>query len=468
MEDASPAPAGRRHQAALWAGPLFGLVAGGAALQAGHPEAFAIVAGLTLWVALWWILEPVPAAVTGLLPLALLPAFGVLDARRVAEAYGNELILLLAGGFMLAQALEHNGAHRRLAQWMLALTGAGSGRRLLAGFILAAGLVSMWISNTATTLMLMPVALAILERYPDRRLHVPLILGIAYAASLGGLGTPIGTTPNLVFMQVYQQTQGQPFAFADWMAYGLPIVALSLPLLWLWLGRDLAGTPAATLPALPPMRAAEKRVLLVFLIVALAWVFRASPQGGWSGWLGVPGINDAAIAMLGVVAMFLVPDGAGGRLLTWERAERIPWGVLLVFAGGIALASGFQSSGLSDWLAGHFSGLTALPLILLVFGLALGVTLMSEIASNTATAVLLMPVLAAAATAAGVDPLLLMMPAAMAASLGFMLPVATAPNMVAYGTGQVSTARMIREGWAVDVIGVAVVTLVVWALLRWG
>jgi di/tricarboxylate transporter len=200
-------------------------------------------------------------------------------------------------------------------------------------------------------------------------------------------------------MQVYQQTQGQAFAFADWMAYGLPIVALSLPLLWLWLGRDLGGTPAATLPALPPMRPAETRVLLVFLVVALA--------------------------------------------------------------------SGFQSSGLSDWLAGHLSGLTALPLIVLVFGLALGVTLMSEIASNTATAVLLMPVLAAAATAAGVDPLLLMMPAAMAASLGFMLPVATAPNMVAYGTGQVSTARMIREGWAVDVIGVAVVTLVVWAMLRW-
>jgi sodium-dependent dicarboxylate transporter 2/3/5 len=465
LEDASPAPSARRHRAALWAGPLAGLLLGAWAMAGGHPQAFAIVVGLTVWVALWWILEPVPAPVTGLLPLALLPAFGVLDARRIAEAYGNELILLLAGGFMLAQALEHNGAHRRLAQWMLMLTGAASGRRLLAGFILASGLTSMWISNTATTLMLIPVALAILERYPDRRLDVPLILGIAYAASLGGLGTPIGTTPNLVFMQVYQQTEGRAFSFAEWMSYGLPIVALSLPLLWLWIGRNLAGAPAARLPALPPMRPAERRVLLVFLLVALAWVFRSGPAGGWSGWLGVSGINDASIAMLGVVALFLVPNGEGGRLLNWERAERIPWGVLLVFAGGIALASGFQSSGLSDWLASHFSGLTALPLLLLVFGLALGVTLMSEIASNTATAVLLMPVLAAAATAAGVDPLLLMMPAAMAASLGFMLPVATAPNMVAFGTGRVSTARMIREGWAVDVIGVAAVTLVVWLLL---
>lgn len=468
MEDASPAPPARRHRAALWAGPLAGLLLGGLAAAAGHPQAFAIVVGLTVWVALWWILEPVPAPVTGLLPLALLPAFGVLDARRIAEAYGNELILLLAGGFMLAQALEHNGAHRRLAQWMLKLTGAASGRRLLAGFILASGLTSMWISNTATTLMLIPVALAILERYPDRRLDVPLILGIAYAASLGGLGTPIGTTPNLVFMQVYQQTEGRAFSFAEWMVYGLPIVALSLPLLWLWMGRNLAGSPAASLPELPVMRPAERRVLLVFLLVALAWMFRGGPGGGWSAWLGVPGINDAAVAMLGVVALFLIPDGQGGRLLTWERAERIPWGVLLVFAGGIALASGFQSSGLSEWLAGHLSGLTALPLLLLVFGLALGVSLMSEIASNTATAVLLMPVLAAAAIAAEVDPLLLMMPAAMAASLGFMLPVATAPNMVAFGTGRVSTARMIREGWAVDVIGVAVVTLVVWAMLRWG
>lgn len=450
-----------RARTALALGPALSGLSFAVAIAVGQTVPFAWVMALTALVATWWILEPIPAPVTGLIPLGLLPALGILTPTEVAEAFGNPLILLLAGGFMLSQALSHNGAHRRLAFWMITLTGAKSGRQLLLGFILAAALISMWMSNTATTLMLMPVALAILERYPDPRLRLPLVLGIAYAASLGGLGTPIGTPPNLVFMQVYATTTGSPISFLQWMAIGVPIVAISLPLLWLWLGRNLAGTPAARVPPLGPIATAERRVLIGFAIIALLWVFRSDPYGGWASFVGMPKINDASIALLGVVALCLCPNGRGGRLLSWEAAESIPWGVLLVFAGGIALAQGFENTGVSAWMATFLSGLTDLPLWLLILLLGIGVTLLSEIASNTATAVLLMPVLAVAAKASGVDPALLMLPAALAASLGFMLPVATAPNTVAYGTGLVQTREMVREGWVVDLIGIVAMTVVV-------
>lgn len=466
-EDVRRAPESRVRTMLLAAGPLLGLLAGAAATAAGMPTDFAITVGLTAWVALWWLFEPIPAPHTALLPLAALPLLGVLDAKGVAEAYGNEVILLLGGGFMLSAAIERNGAHRRLALWMLRLTGGGSGRRVLWGFVLASGLISMWISNTATTLLLVPVALAILADYPERRLAAPLILGIAYAASFGGLGTPIGSPPNLIFRSVYEQASGDEISFVDWFVYGIPIVAITLPLLALWLGRGLRGLPAATLPALPPISAGERRVLAVFGIVALAWIFRTDPWGGWKAWLGLPGASDASVALLGALAMGLVPDGKGGHLLDWDTAERIPWGTLVLFGGGIALASAFGTSGVSAWIAERLVLLRDLPLPLMLFGLCLGVTLLSEIASNTATAALLMPILAAAAAAAGVDPLLFMLPAALAASLGFMLPVATAPNAIAYGTGHVDNRRMLREGWLMDVVGVAAVAGVVWGVFAW-
>lgn len=466
-EDPRPAPATRLRSALLLAGPLLGGLAGLATSAAGMPGAFAVTVGLTAWVALWWLFEPIPAPHTALLPLAALPLLGVLDARAVAEAYGNEVILLLGGGFMLSAAIARNGAHRRLALWMLRLTGGASGRHVLWGFVLASGLISMWISNTATTLLLVPVALAILVDYPDRRLAAPLILGIAYAASFGGLGTPIGSPPNLIFRSVYEQASGDEISFLDWFAYGIPIVAITLPLLALWLGRSLHGSPAARLPALAPMTAAERRVLAVFGVVALAWIFRTDPWGGWKAWLGLPGASDASVALLGALAMGLVPDGRGGHLLDWDTAERIPWGTLVLFGGGIALASAFGSSGVSAWIAERLVLLRELPLPLMLFGLCLGVTLLSEIASNTATAALLMPILAAAAAAAGVDPLLFMLPAALAASLGFMLPVATAPNAIAYGSGHVDNRRMLREGWLMDVVGVAAVAGVVWGVFAW-
>ena len=457
---------GALRRFALAAGPLLAVGLYALMTARGSEHALAVTVGLTAWCATWWILEPVRGPVTALLPLAVLPVLGVLDAKQVAQSYGHELILLLGGGFMLSRALERRGAHRRLALGMVRAFGGGSGRSLLYGFIAATGAVSMWISNTATTLLMLPVALAILERYPDKRLHAPLILSIAYAASIGGLGTPIGSPPNLVFMQVYAETTGMRYGFLDWMMIGVPVVLLFLPVMAWWLGRGLAGAPAAVLPDSGRWTPGEKRVLAVFALTAAAWIFRSEPFGGWSALLGLPGANDASVALLAVVALCVVPDGRGSQLLDWETAENIPWGALVLFGGGIALATAFQTSGLSDAVAQGLSGLNALPLPLLLLGIVGGVVLLSEIASNTATAVLLMPILAATAIAVGADPALLMFPAVLAASVGFMLPVATAPNAIAYGSGLVGSRDMLRHGAVLDAVGVVVLCGVCWVAFK--
>jgi sodium-dependent dicarboxylate transporter 2/3/5 len=460
MNEESPQLSARTRRLILALGPLAGALLGLWLHARGEPAALAITLGCLVWIALWWLFEPVPAAFTALIPLSVLPMAGVITPKQVAESFGNELILLLMGGFMLAAALERNHAHRRLALAMVRAFGGHSGRHLLWGFVFATGFVSMWISNTAATLMMLPVAMAALEDYRDERLRAPLVLGIAYAASVGGWGTPIGTPPNLVFMQVYEQTTGTRMGFLEWMRFGVPIVLLMLPLLALWLGRGLKGSPAAVVPELGPWHAAEKRVLAVFALVVAAWIFRSEPFGGWTRLVGLPAVNDASIALFGVLLMGLIPDGRDSTLLDWATAERVPWAALVLFAGGIALATAFQSSGLGDRIAGALGALREWPVWLLIIGVCLCVTLLSEIASNTATAVLLMPILAATATATGIDPALLMVPAVLAASCGFMLPVATAPNLVAYGTGVVPLRRMLREGIVLDLIGVALLSAV--------
>jgi sodium-dependent dicarboxylate transporter 2/3/5 len=443
----------------LCAGPLAALLAYFWAQQAGLAPAAAITLGITLWCALWWITEPVAIPVTALLPLALLPLTGVLTPVQVAQAYGNELILLLAGGFMLSTAMARSGAHRRLALYMVRLCGGHSARGLLLGFVLAAGLLSMWISNTATTLMLLPIPLAVLDGHPKRALlAAPLILGVAYGANIGGLGTPIGTPPNLIFMQVYEQTTGTRIGFIEWMRWGVPILAVFLPLTAFWLGRRLGGLGSAELPHPGPWRSAEKRVLAIFALVALAWVTRSEPFGGWSTWLGLPGANDAAVALLGVVLLCAVSDREGRRLLDWDTCSRIPWGALVLFGGGIAIASAFTVSGLSDVVAAHLTGLDGLPTLLVIMLVCAGMIFLTELTSNTASAALVMPILAAAALAAGVDPALFMLPAALAATCAFMLPVGTAPNAIAYGSGEVPARRMLREGLALNLMGIAVLS----------
>lgn len=472
---------------ALILGPVLAVLVGALCVHAGLERPAVATAAVTALCAAWWVTEPIPIPVTSLLPFAVFPLVGVLDHKAVATAYGHTLILLLLGGFIMSEAMARSGAHKRLAVGMVRLAGGRKGatpRRLILGFMLACALTSMWISNTATTLMLLPVALAVIEQDEARggdKLALPLLLGLAWSASIGGMGTPVGTPPNVILMGVYKEVVGTDIGFAQWMALGLPVVLVLVPLAWLWVTRKLRGGEPLTVPAVGTWTTAERRVLVVFGITALLWVTRTAPFGGWStllspdglvggggGWIDASGAGDSTIALGAVVALFLVPDGKGGQLLDWPTARRIPWGLLLLFGGGIAIAKAFGSTGLSAslgaWLADDV-GIATWPLLLMLLGVCLVVTFLTEITSNTATTTLLMPVLAAAALAAGLEPMQLMVPAALSASCAFMLPVATAPNAIVYGTDRVPVHRMAREGLALNLGGAVVIALLCAALL---
>ena len=369
------------------------------------------------------------------------------------------------GGFILSTAMEKSGAHRRVALNMVSLFGGTSSRRLVFGFMAAAAVLSMWISNTATTLMLLPVALAVIERSKDKDLAIPLLLGIAYAASVGGIGTPIGTPPNLVFREIYEQTTSTEVGFLTWMIWGIPVVLIFVPIIGIWLTRSLTFKGEIYMPAVGQWQTEEKRVFIVFSLTALAWITRGQPFGGWSTWLNVPGANDASVALIAVVAMFLIPDGKGSKLLDWETAVKIPWGMLILFGGGIAIAQGFVVSGLSAYLGDALDGLAGWPVLMMMAIICLCITFLTEMTSNTATTTLMMPILAAAAIAAEIDPALLMVPAAMSASCAFMLPVATAPNTIVFSTGRFTTALMAREGSVLNLIGVLVISVTCYLLL---
>jgi sodium-dependent dicarboxylate transporter 2/3/5 len=453
------------RQLTLVLGPLAGAILGLSLAAAGLANPICWTAGITLTTAIWWVFESLPIAAASLLPFAALPAAGVLTHQEAAAALGNPVILLLMGGLMLSRGIERSRLHERFALGMIRALGGNGGRGLVFAFVLTAALISMWISNAATALMLMPMAVAIIDRSNNPRLAVPLVLAVAYGASVGGVGTLIGTPPNLIFAAAYQQTAGSEFGFLRWMTIGVPIVLLAAPVVALWLGRKLGAGERLPLEQAGPWRTAEWRVLLVFGLTVLAWLTRAEPFGGWTGLVRLPGIDDSTLALAGVVVMFLVRDGAGSTLLDWETAAGIPWGMLLLFAGGICLAAGFTASGLDQLIAGAVTGLTALPTALLMLAICLVVVFLTEITSNTAVATLLMPVMAAVATGTGTAPELLMIPAAIAATCGFMLPVGTAPNAIAYGTGRVTTAQMAREGLVLNVVVAVIVAGVCYAVL---
>lgn len=423
--------------------------------SAGEPAA--LTASVSALCATWWMLEAIPLPVTALVPLALFPVFGVLTSEQVASAVGNPVILLFLGGFIMSSAMERSGAHRRLALMIVSAIGGESPKRLVFGFMVAIAALSTFISNTAALLMLLPILSATVETAEDRELAPVLFLAVAYAASIAGIGTPIGTPPNLLFLQSYEQATGETIGFASWMMLNLPIVVIMLPIAGWWLTRRLSGNYTVTLPTVGDWTQAEVRTLAVYAVVAMLWITRSEPFGGWSTWLDVPQATDASVALSGVVAMFLVPNGTGGRLLDWKTAESIPWGMLLLFAGGIAIARAFSSSGLGDLIGTSIAALGSLPLPLLLVGICLSITFLTELTSNTATAALLMPVLAVAAVAADTDPLVFMLPAVISISFAFMLPVATPTNAVIYGTNRVTIRRMIREGVVLNLIGVIVI-----------
>jgi sodium-dependent dicarboxylate transporter 2/3/5 len=455
-----------QRQHFIYLGPLLAFLFYFLLLSLGLDDKPAIAASITLLTVIWWITEAIPIPATSLVPFALFPLFGILDHKAVASSLGSHVILLLMGAFMLSKALEKSGAHERLAVYMVKLVGVSSGRRLVLGFMLAASFLSMWISNTATTLIMLPMALAILTHVDNKKLKVALILGIAYAASVGGLGSLIGTPPNIIFAGIYEEHTGKEFGFLAWMKIGVPVVLIAIPVMALWLTRNVTLEHDITLPELGEWRPEEKRTLWVFGLTALAWITRGEPFGGWSELLDVKIAGDSTVALFSAVIMFLVSNGKGGRLLDWDTAKTIPWGMLLLFAGGIAIAKGFTASGLSTMLGEWLTSLSNLPPILMILTICLVVTYLTEITSNTATATLLMPILAVAAISSNIDPVVLMIPAAMAASCAFMLPVATAPNAIAYGTGEIEIQDMVKEGAILSFIVSSIVAMVCYALLN--
>ena len=427
----------------------------------GHSGNIAVTAAVIVVCAIWWVFEPIPIPVTSLIPLAVFPMCGVLTPEQLGACVGNRLVLLMMGGFMLSMAMEQSGTHRRLALNMVGLFGGGaSSRRLVFGFMAASAFLSMWISNAATVLMLLPIVAAVVEKSTDHQLKVALLLGIAYSASVGGIVTPIGTPPNLVLMSVSSETFGKEYSFTEWMIWAGPIAAVMLPLIGVWLTRGLSSGASLQMPAVGKWRREEKVTLTVFAVTALLWITRQEPYGGWSQW--VPEANDATVAMLAVVVMHVIPNGRGQTLLTWESAVKIPWGVLLLFAGGIAIARACIESGLSQQLGESLGAISDLPLILMIGVVCLAVTFLTEVTSNTATATLLLPILAATAVATGIDPRLIMIPATISASFAFMLPVATPPNAIVFGNGALSVQDMMRQGLVLNLLGVVVVTVVCW------
>ncbi|MEL6109157.1 MAG: SLC13 family permease [Planctomycetota bacterium] len=493
---------------ALFGGPIAACLAGIALLLGGGTSAAAWTAAVVVLCATWWVFEPIPIPVTSLIPLAVFPLVGVLSTAQVGQAYGHWLVLLMMGGFMLSVAMERSNTHRRIALTMVNWFGGGGGRGLVFGFMAAAATLSMWISNAATTLMLLPIAMAVVAKSNDPRLRVSLLLGIAYAASIGGIGTPIGTPPNLVFMREYAKvlqdgdpglqtdadgaasaeaavdtepaplgdaslevvadeaaralSNTQPPTFLEWMSWSLPIALIMLPITGFWLTRNLKTTSKIELPEVGRWRTEEVRTLTVFAVTALLWMTRADPLGGWSGWLGLE-VKDSSIALLSVVAMFLIPNGNkdGEKLLDWESAVKIPWGILILYGGGIAIAQAFEESGLNQTIGEQFRALAEVPVVIMIVATCLFVTFLTEVTSNSATANLLMPIMGLAAVNAGIEARVLMVPATISCSFAFMLPVATPPNAIVFGgSDDLTIKQMAREGLALNLVGVVVVSAV--------
>lgn len=469
--DASGAKPGIRL--GLWLGPLLALLIALIPPPEGLERSGMLVAALLVLMAVWWASEAVPIAVTSLLPLALLPLFGIMDLKAIAAPYADQVVLLLLGGFIVALAIEKWNLHRRIALNILMVSGARL-KLLTAGFMLATGLLSMWISNTATSLMMTPIAISVaLSAGGGPRLAGALLLGIAYSASIGGLATPVGTPTNLIAMGWLRDNAGIEITFREWMGFGLPIVALMLPAAWLVVTWGLKASPDQAAAAhevirrehsgLGPVTTPEARVAILFGCIAAAWIFREQlvqvP--------GLAGLTDMGIAIIGAILMFIVPHGdpatrdagRGFGLLDWEDGKGIPWEVVLLFGGGLSLAAGVQASGLATWLGTSLAGFTALPPIVLILIIVTLLIFLTEVMSNVAAMTTFLPVLGALATASGVDVKSLVLPCAMAASCAFMLPIATGPNAVVFGTRHLTIRQMARAGFGLNLACIAIVTL---------
>lgn len=449
-------------------------------------------AAVAALMAVWWMTEAIPIPATSLLPLVLFPALGILDMTAAAAPYANEVIFLFLGGFLLAAAMQRWGLHRRLALAIMGAVGV-TPRRLLFGFMAATAFLSMWISNTATAAMMLPIALAVADllegppeeggaRVPRRSFGAALFLGIAYAASIGGVATLIGTPPNAVFAAASSELLGIQISFVEWMAVGVPATFIFLPVAWGLLlllhpagplGRDGAGVIRQERSALGPASRGEKLVGIVFALTALAWIFRAPLEIGPLSLPGIqtllPGVRDSTIAMAAAVALFLIPVDRkeGVRTLDWEDTRWVPWGVLLLFGGGLSLALAMDRTGLAAWLGLGLGGLGSVPPLVLILAVSALFVFLTEITSNTATSTMAMPLLVGVGAALGTDALTLMATAALAASMAFMLPVATPPNAIVFGSGRITIQQMARAGFLMNLFSVVLVALLAfWVVPR--
>lgn len=449
-----------------------------------HDDAVSILA-CTIWIAVWWITEAIPIAVTALLPIILFPLSGGLSLSETTASYGHKYVFLFVGGFILAIAIEKWHLHKRIALHIINLVGTNVNRIIL-GFMLATAFLSMWISNTASAVMILPVGIAIilqLQDNPNTKEDENLIFGkalmlaIAYSASIGGMATLIGTPPNLVLAGIVEKSYGTEISFYQWFSFGFPVCVLLLFVCWLYLTKFAFKFKSKQFPggrseiikqlkALGSVSFEEKLILVVFALTALAWITRSFVLVKIA-----PAIDDTIIAIITSVVLFLLPSGKKNvPLITWEDAVKLPWGILLLFGGGMALALGFETSGLAAWIGGQMTSLTNVSVFLLIFILIASVNFLTEITSNLATTAMLLPVLVSMAALVDVHPYILLVAATVAASCAFMLPVATPPNAVVFGSGYLKIDDMVKKGLWMNLISIVLLSLIVYFVLPlvWG
>ena len=442
----------------------------------------------TLLMVVWWITDAIPLFATALLPMIFYPLLGIMKSTATAPIYFNSTIFLFLGGFMIALTMEKWNLHKRIALFIIKLIGGGP-HRIILGFMLASAFLSMWISNTATAIMMVPIGLAIVLQLEEDfsvtetgQFTTCLMLGIAYGCSIGGIATLVGTPPNLSFVQIFQITfpAAEPVAFGDWMLMAFPISVLMLVTVWLMLSKILFRIPARLridqkiinqeYIALGPMSYEEKAVMIIFSLTAMLWVFRKTLNlgfvsiPGWSQLLPYPAlVDDATVALTMAMLMFIIParnkSVKDATLMGTDVVKKLPWDIVLLFGGGFALAKGFQVTGLSTFIGNQFSGLAGTPPLLMVFAICSGIIFLTELTSNTATTEMILPVLASVAVAMQTNPLMLMVPATLSASCAFMFPVATPPNAIVFGSGRVKISDMVRAGIYINIIGVIVISL---------
>ena len=465
-----------------------GLIGGAAAFVAmllfPGPEGLSVegwrTAAVAVLMAFWWMTEAIPIPATAILPLVLFPFLGILDAPTASAPYANDLIFLFMGGFFIAVTMERWGLHKRIALSILSWVGTGP-YQLVLGFMIATAFLSMWISNTATAAMMLPIGIAVGEMFRPQDQEGPyefgiaLMLGIAYAASIGGSATLIGTPPNAVFAGAASEMLGVQIGFVQWMGVGVPVVIVMLPLTWILLTRflykpgKLSGDADAIIEdqrrGLGPMSSGERVTAVVFTLTALAWVMRGEKTFGDVTIPGLetltPFVTDSTIAMGAALLLFFLPVSwnRGVFALDWETARKIPWGVLVLFGGGLSLARAMDQSGLATWIGGAVGALEAVPVFVLIAFTALLVIFLTEMTSNTATSTMAMPIMAGAAVGLGVEPLLLMGAAALAAAMAFMLPVATPPNAIVFASGYITIPQMAKAGFFLNLLGVIVISV---------